>query len=50
VSRGAHAQCEEPVIRHVVRELAEERRAELLSGAQRFIYTYVCVCARVCTI
>ena len=29
MARGAHAQCEEAVVRHVVCELAEQRRAEL---------------------
>lgn len=32
VSRGPHAQREESVIRHVVRELAEQRRAELIKA------------------
>ena len=31
MARGAHAQGEEAVIRHVVRELAKQRRAELFS-------------------
>ena len=30
VARGSDAQGEIPVVRHVVRELAEQRRAELL--------------------
>jgi hypothetical protein len=29
MARGAHAQGEEAMIRHVVRELAKQRRAEL---------------------
>ena len=29
MARGAHAQCEEAVVRHVVCELAKQRRAEL---------------------